>query len=529
MTFLLGGKFETYNDPQGNPLISLDRDGTVEAVAVQFPDGTKLSSTKSGVISIADYGAVGNANIVIDGRTTNNNTTLTSATANFQAVDVGKQFSVTPTLYSRTAQITGTIAAVLSSSAVQLSTPALSTATGVRFTYGTDNTAAIQDAIAAVQGLAQGGEVGSPVFTSLIPPLIFPTPAKLGYLVAGQLTVTSRGVTFASAGGTQATQVILNTSAAQVRVHADGETQHCFEVDGLVIEGNYIADYGIYVDSVEENEFTSLWILHCLTAGFYMNAGGEDRFFNLRLSGNVVGVWLNNSTNVVFYGPHFGGFGNSTLTGLKLSGSCNSIKVDGGFWEALLKFVILDNTSGDTNVGFTLRDNKFLSTISQARLLYASAQNTSNQYALNAVFESNFVSLSSASFFCDLLLNGDVHANTVLQLLWKNNTIVTPPSTSTFNTDSATTKIVYADNFNGGAFSTIVSGAALVTGADGTNPVNGVFGAGIALYGHLNMQGASIASTVGAAGAGSALPATPVGYLVVNIGGTNYKLPYYNN
>ena len=36
------------------------------------------------------------------------------------------------------------------------------------------------------------------------------------------------------------------------------------------------------------------------------------------------------------------------------------------------------------------------------------------------------------------------------------------------------------------------------------------------------------ATTIGAAGGASALPATPVGYITVNISGTNYKIPYYN-
>jgi hypothetical protein len=35
-------------------------------------------------------------------------------------------------------------------------------------------------------------------------------------------------------------------------------------------------------------------------------------------------------------------------------------------------------------------------------------------------------------------------------------------------------------------------------------------------------------TTVGAAGGASALPATPVGYVTIAVGGTNYKMPYYN-
>lgn len=41
--------------------------------------------------------------------------------------------------------------------------------------------------------------------------------------------------------------------------------------------------------------------------------------------------------------------------------------------------------------------------------------------------------------------------------------------------------------------------------------------------------GSGTATTVGAAGVASALPTAPTGYLVVNIGGTNYKIPYYNS
>lgn len=44
--------------------------------------------------------------------------------------------------------------------------------------------------------------------------------------------------------------------------------------------------------------------------------------------------------------------------------------------------------------------------------------------------------------------------------------------------------------------------------------------------GTLNFTGTT-ATTVGAAGGASALPATPTGYVVIKIGGTSYKMPYY--
>ena len=41
--------------------------------------------------------------------------------------------------------------------------------------------------------------------------------------------------------------------------------------------------------------------------------------------------------------------------------------------------------------------------------------------------------------------------------------------------------------------------------------------------------GGTTATTVGAAGGASLLPATPLGYIIVNVGGTAAKIPYYNS
>ncbi len=39
--------------------------------------------------------------------------------------------------------------------------------------------------------------------------------------------------------------------------------------------------------------------------------------------------------------------------------------------------------------------------------------------------------------------------------------------------------------------------------------------------------GSTTATTVGAAGGASALPATPTGYVIINVAGTAFKVPYY--
>lgn len=41
--------------------------------------------------------------------------------------------------------------------------------------------------------------------------------------------------------------------------------------------------------------------------------------------------------------------------------------------------------------------------------------------------------------------------------------------------------------------------------------------------------GGTVAATVGAAGGATALPATPLGYIQINVAGTAAKIPYYNN
>jgi hypothetical protein len=41
--------------------------------------------------------------------------------------------------------------------------------------------------------------------------------------------------------------------------------------------------------------------------------------------------------------------------------------------------------------------------------------------------------------------------------------------------------------------------------------------------------GGTVATTVGAAGGASALPALPTGYVIINVAGTQVKVPYYNN
>lgn len=47
------------------------------------------------------------------------------------------------------------------------------------------------------------------------------------------------------------------------------------------------------------------------------------------------------------------------------------------------------------------------------------------------------------------------------------------------------------------------------------------------ILGDLTLPSPTTQTTVGAAGGASALPATPTGYLTVNIGNSSFVIPYY--
>jgi hypothetical protein len=86
-------------------------------------------------------------------------------------------------------------------------------------------------------------------------------------------------------------------------------------------------------------------------------------------------------------------------------------------------------------------------------------------------------------------------------------------------------------DFHAGATATdfdvrvIASGGTGVVGAGTLQIQGGRFNLSTA---NVNLASISTATTIGAAGGASALPATPLGYIIIEIGGTQRKIPYYN-
>lgn len=67
-----------------------------------------------------------------------------------------------------------------------------------------------------------------------------------------------------------------------------------------------------------------------------------------------------------------------------------------------------------------------------------------------------------------------------------------------------------------------------LTASVGTVSAANLTATGTTTVGTFNFSTTTTAATVGAAGGASALPANPVGYVIIKIAGTDYKIPYYN-
>jgi len=120
--------------------------------------GTTLNASASSAIdpTASPYNALGDGVEVTDGSMTASSTTFTSATAAFTSADAGKRilidgagaatdFGVIGGTAARKPLVT-TISSVTNSTTIVLGSAPQATGTGVRFVYGTDDTAAIQSA-----------------------------------------------------------------------------------------------------------------------------------------------------------------------------------------------------------------------------------------------------------------------------------------------------------------------------------------------------------------------------------------------
>ncbi|MCI3246325.1 hypothetical protein [Streptomyces spinosisporus] len=157
-------------------------------------------------VTAAPYGAKGDAKVVADGAMTSGSTTLTSATASFQPGDVGKAISVKGAAINGVTTLVTTIVARVSSTQVTLaaSNASGSNLTGAVVIWGTDDTAAIQAAVAAAEAYLVNHTYAQVYF----PPLPFVAAGSLnssksgnGQIVFGPYAMSGDQRTLHFAGG----------------------------------------------------------------------------------------------------------------------------------------------------------------------------------------------------------------------------------------------------------------------------------------------------------------------------------------
>jgi len=141
-----------------------------------------------------------------------------------------------------------------------------------------------------------------------------------------------------------------------------------------------------------------------------------------------------------------------------------------------------------------------------------------------SIFNANQTTISAFGAATNLTIGGGTAANNTYNIVGK---AVTSSSTVNFGTGAVSTAVTNTINIGTGNLTgTGISAINIGTGTISTGSSTVTIGSS-SNTGTIRLN-APTATTVGAAGAASALPATPVGYVQISIQGTNYKIPYYN-
>jgi hypothetical protein len=154
---------DVYIGSDGVPYLKVARGGAISLVnGSTFTGGGTVGCDENGIVNVLCHGAAGDGRQVVDAVTTEDSTTVTSATATFvSARDVGKLVwgskQVGGPVGNPLAVPLGTIVSVTNATTIEVSIAAVSSETGVSLMWGTDDTEALQDAFALAYNSALPG------------------------------------------------------------------------------------------------------------------------------------------------------------------------------------------------------------------------------------------------------------------------------------------------------------------------------------------------------------------------------------
>lgn len=439
-------------------------------------------------VSVQDFGAKGDG-ILLNNAVTiaNGSTALTVAGASFATTDVGKAIAV------RGAGIAGaplftTISAFVSATQVTLAAAASTalTASTQQVTYGTDDNAAFQSAINALPAL--GGTV-------VVPPAIYMIHAAAPTI--GTKSVNwdiSSGTVFDGAlGGSTSLSAFprANTNQTIVPFGPFAQVQTGNPIPG----GNSLAaasalfealqpstfagnSVGIYAGARSASPNGYLWAANLLAQA--------DPGFGLTMQGIELDV--NVFTTVA----------GALIKGLAISGIGTAIGSGGRKADVAIEI--------QHGVGWKRGIDVLNSDIGvQIRSTCATG-----------------ISVNAPAGGTGAVLTGKQITNGSTAISIERNTDTAPTGYfSQFKT--AAGAVVFQVAIDG-----VVTGAGFTTtGTVDTFNMALRYPAPTVTAGNIGLGNAT-GTTVGAAGGASAPPATPVGYWTINVGGSNYKIPYYN-
>lgn len=253
---------------------------------------------------------------------------------------------------------------------------------------------------------------------------------------------------------------------------------------------------GFIIDGGDQSSFFNIfqncYALHCSNYGFRTYTTGSsyatiNYFIDCSVIGDALGVGFEFALSSGVNSIMIGGNAENCAVGLNLVSS-TGITVNGLRFEA--------NTTDLSTTAYTTECN-FIGVQNIATISGLSWQ---NGYGKNT-----FIGCSGA--------NGVVNRQEATNIIYSKGIAETPVTIQGY--PSQTAALQQWKNSSGTVLAAIEDGAIRVNSGAKTVGANEI------------SIGSLTATTVGAAGGASALPATPVGYLIMNIGGTDRKIPYY--
>lgn len=269
------------------------------------------------------------------------------------------------------------------------------------------------------------------------------------------------------------------------------------------IEPNDVTEpVGIYLNNCRINDLTLVDFWSTAATSFLIEAQFDNCTF---VSGSPYTVKILATNSVIAHNVIFGDTCRIGIT----SSSASAVQI--GNVSSVICNAQLANDSGSSGT------TRGIETSAAVSKLTFGGSTTAGDTAFSNDIDSSGFAISNSTF------SGVKFGSVYLQ--GSNNTFIASPITSLTLKDSASTGNSFLSPVDA---ITLVSSATIAAQSFGKIYNVALTGAAISNGANTVTLGSTTASTVGAAGGASALPATPLGYLIGYVGTTQVKIPYYS-